>query len=126
MSFLALTITIGLVSFGLLERWLVTGEETLAYLAAVWGTDVLIAFLVMPLCAARLRDIGWPAPLSLLILVFPLLSTRLMVLIAAQHGGLFEAPHWIDDLMSIATVLLLAGLSVLFFKRGRNDVRQEL
>ena len=110
------------MSFSLLQRWLATGEEDLAYLAAAWGTEVLAAILVLPLCAARLRDIGWPVAFSPLILVFPLLSTRLLVLIAVQNGGSFEAPHWLGDLMSFATILLIAGLAALFLKRGRSEV----
>jgi uncharacterized membrane protein YhaH (DUF805 family) len=121
LSFFGLSVVISVVSFGLRQNWLATGEDDLAYLAAAWGSEIFAAILVLPLCAARLRDIGWPAALSALVLVSPLLSTKLLVLIAIQNGGSLEAPRWIGDLISIVAILLLIGLAALIFKRGRSQ-----
>jgi hypothetical protein len=87
-----------------------------------FGTEILVAFLVFPLCAARLRDIGWPAYASVLILLSPLLSLRLIILIAHNNGGTFSPPFWYTGAIVITSAALLFFLILLAFRKGTNHI----
>ena len=120
-SVVSLSIVLGYVSFKLRQTWHLGGGSDYGYLAMAFGTEVLIALLVLPLCAARLRDIGWPSYASVLILLSPLVSLRLIVLIAHNNGGTFSPPFWYTGAIAVASVVLLIFLMLLTFRKGTNQ-----
>jgi uncharacterized membrane protein YhaH (DUF805 family) len=121
LSFLSLSLVVGFVSWNLRRLWLAEGVSGSTYVSVAWGTELLVALLVLPLCAARLRDLGWPSALSLLILISPALSPTLLVLISLKNGGSFSAPYWVPDLISYSAFALVVGLGVLLAKRGAGE-----
>ncbi len=120
LSFLGLSMVMGFVSWTIRRSWLTEGVSGSTYASVAWGTEVLVAILVLPLCAARLRDLDWPVALSLLILVSPALSPTLLVLIALNNGGSLSPPQWVPGLFSLSAFGLLAGLMVLMVRRGAS------
>lgn len=120
LSFLGLSVVVGLVSWNLRQSWLAEGVSGSTYASVAWGTEVLVALLVLPLCAARLRDLEWPSLLAVFIFVSPALSPTLLVLIALKNGGSLSAPHWMPGLILISSVVLVVGIVILLVMRGTD------
>lgn len=120
LAFIVFSVSVGVVSWNLRRQWISLEDNGLTYVSVAWATEVFVALLVLPLCAARLRDIGWPAALSILILISPALSPTLLAIISLVNGGTFAAPHWVPNVISVLGIGLLIGLLLLFLKRGEN------
>ena len=84
---------------------------------------MLVAILVLPLCAARLRDIGWPSIQSILIVLLPALNPMFALLIASKVGGTLSITHWAFDVTAALAIPLLVWLLLLFVKRGKDSAR---
>lgn len=124
-GFFGLAATIAYSSFIVRQHWISVEDGGLTYVSVAWATEILIAIIVLPLCAARLRDIEWPAILSMLILITPALSPKLLVIISLVNGGTFSAPHWALHAISALGIGLAIGLLLLFLKRGRTQATDE-
>jgi uncharacterized membrane protein YhaH (DUF805 family) len=119
-SFIGLSLIVGFVSWKLRRSWLADGVSGSTYASFAWGTELLVALLVLPLCAARLRDLGWPSALSLFIMISPALSPTLLVLLSLNNGGSLSPPRWIPDLILLSALALLIGIVLLMVKRGNK------
>ncbi|MEO1018100.1 MAG: hypothetical protein AAFY56_10450 [Pseudomonadota bacterium] len=120
LGFFALSCAVGFTSWNLRQQWIGLEDGGLTYVSIAWATEVLVALLVLPLCAARLRDIGWPAGLSVLILISPTISPRLWVIFSLVSGGTLSFTRWLPPVFSVISIGLLIGLLLLFLKKGEK------
>ena len=115
-----LSVVVGYASFTLRQRWLAGGGSGMSYVVIAWSAELLVAVLVIPLCVARLKDIGWSPLLALLVLLSPILSPTLLIIVALNQGETFSAPHWIPTAVSVGSLILFIFLIAMVFWRGES------
>ena len=121
LSFLGLSSLIEAISFSLRYSFMSAGVDAFTLASIVWGMKMLGAILVLPLCAARLRDIGWPSVQAFLIVLLPALSPIPALLIAYKVGGTLSLTHWAFDVTAVLVIPLLVWLLLLFAIRGEDS-----
>lgn len=112
---------IGVASWAFRQQWAGVDGAGLTYASIAWGTEILIALALLPLCAARLRDIGWPAALSILVLTVPVFSPRLIAVASLARGDSLSVPGYVANLMSVVAIVQLIALAVLFLRKGQDS-----
>jgi len=120
LSFLILSIVTSYISYLFRQAFLGLESGGDHYLTASFIAEILVAFAIFPLCAARLRDIGWSQFLAVLILLSPLLSPRLMIIAALNSFGFISSSYWYSGFNLIGSVVLLLFIFSLMVLKGGN------
>ena len=120
LAFAAIAISLGYAAYEIRRSLYVGGDGGESYLLVAWGAEILIALLVFPLCAARLRDIGWSAYLSILILFLPFFSVKFAIIAALNAGGFMSSSYWFSGFNLIGSIVMIAFVAALALVKGAN------
>ena len=90
------------------------------YLIAAYGVNVLLALALLPLCVARLRNIGWSPYWAIFILLSLLVSPWHMIIAALNDAGIISTSYYFSGFNMIGSIVLLWFVFVLAFHKGAN------
>ena len=113
---MSVSVPISVIAYFLRIKWLNSGMSDLANLYAGFGTELLVALLWVPLCLGRLRNLQWPVYWCFFVLASPLLSPKLLSVVALVKGGSFAIPSWYFSATLVLSVALLGFFLALFLK----------
>lgn len=100
------------------ELWIAGRIADADYLLTGYFGQLAVALLFTPLCAARLRDIGWSPYVSLIVLVPALTDTKLFVWLALRSGDTVPMPAALVYAAPLIVGMYLVLLLFLFFRRA--------
>ena len=124
LSFVTLSVAVNFIAYGLRRSFVNSETAADSYLIAAFGAEVFLALAVFPLCAARLRDIGWPQILAILIFLSLIFSPWHMVIAALNSLGVISSSYFYSGLNTVGSIVLLWFILTLALQKGarRSDV----
>ena len=106
------------IAYGLRRSFLNSETASENYLVAAYGAEVFLAFALFPLCAARLRDIGRPQILAILIFLSVIFSPKHMVIAALNSLEIISSSYFYSGLNTVGSIVLLSFILVLATQKG--------
>ena len=103
------------------DVWIDKSIDDASYLLSRIVIQTVLAIAMIPLCIAKLRDLGWPILLSGLAIVPPLGDPKIFVWLAIKNGGTFPMPLPYLYVTALIQVIFLVLLLLLFFRSGLAD-----
>lgn len=97
------------------SRYLAPGQGPVVYVVGQSAVELLFLMIVAPLMIARLRALGWPVTLAMILMPAWLFGPRNMALYDAAWNtgdGLWGVPYIIGGISAAGAVILLLLLLV--------------